>query len=285
MRLVSFGSPGAEQPGVLDGDGIIALQPLLTSLGLPRCDMNAVIGLLEYLRPRIDELVVGDSSRLAVTETRLGPPVTRPGTIVGVGLNYPTAESAPTPGRSPVPPVFLKPLPALCGPTDEVVDPQVASVFVPEVELAVVIGRRCRRVRADDCHRVIAGYTVANDFTLPELIFSSEQPQMILGKGHDTLVPLGPCLVTREELEPVADLELTLDCNGEARQRGHVGEMLRGIPELIELITGFTTLSPGDVILTGSPMAGGIPRAVAAGDVVTAGIAGIGTLVNPVVEA
>lgn len=297
MRLVSYGPRGYEQPGVLADGRIVPLTPLLERLGVAASGMPAVLGLLELLRPDIEREIATAPEGVDPASTRLGPPVPRPATIVGVGRNYPTGAGAGGPPPAPV--FFAKPGTALIGPHDAIVRPAQTEMLDYEGELAIVIGRGGRDIAAADAGGHIAGYTLANDVTAPDLMFpgSTSAPgemsplllQPLLGKGHDTFLPLGPCVVTADELPDVEGLELRLSVNGEPRQRARVGDMLHGAAELVALTSAFLTLHPGDIILTGTPPGIGWmmdpPRFLSEGDVIVLEIDEIGAIRSEIRDA
>lgn len=205
------------------------------------------------------------------------PPVV-PTKVVGLALNF--ADHAEELGlRSPEEPaLFFKPLSSLVGHRAAVRYPAGVEYMHYEVELAVVIGRTCSRVRASDAEDVIRGYTICNDVTVRDFVRNFYRPP-VRAKGYDTFGPVGPCVVEGEIADPHA-LEMRAYVNGELRQRGTTARMLRRIPELVEYISSFMTLEPDDLILTGTPK--GISH-VRPGDVMRLEIDGIGALENPVV--
>ncbi|MCA0251421.1 MAG: fumarylacetoacetate hydrolase family protein [Actinobacteria bacterium] len=216
--------------------------------------------------------------RLDLADVRLLAPVIPRSKVVGVGRNY-AAHAAELGNEVPETPItFIKPNTAVIGPGEAIVQPPETSDLQFEGELAVVIGRICRRVPPERASEVIFGYTVANDVTCRDLQVSDEQ--WTRAKSYDSFCPLGPWIVTHLGLDEVADLDLTTTVNGEVRQQGNTSQMVRRVADLVAHITSFTTLLPGDVILTGTPA--GVATIVP-GDEVSITIAGIGTLTNPVV--
>ncbi|HEY8393640.1 MAG TPA: fumarylacetoacetate hydrolase family protein [Thermaerobacter sp.] len=205
------------------------------------------------------------------------PPV-QPRTVIGLALNYADHAAELNIDVPEEPALFFKPPNTWVGHRAPVIYPAGARYLHYEIELAVVIGRRCRRVRAADAYDVIRGYTIANDITVRDFVTNFYRPP-VKAKGWDTFCPLGPYLVEGEIDDPHA-LELRAYVNGELRQRGHTSQLLRKVPELIEFISEFMTLEPGDVILTGTPR--GISH-VHPGDVMRLEIDGLGALENPVV--
>ncbi len=210
---------------------------------------------------------------------RLLAPVIPRSKVVGVGRNY-AAHAAELGNEVPeVPLVFLKPNTSVIGPGEPVIYPPTTSELSYEGELAVVIGRICREVPADRVGEVVFGYTVANDITARDL--QKSDGQWARAKGYDTFCPLGPWITTHHSLDEVGDLMITTTVDGEQRQRGSTSLMVRSVSDLIVYISSFTTLLPGDVVLTGTPAGVG---PLLPGQEVSVDIAGIGTLTNPVVR-
>lgn len=216
--------------------------------------------------------------RLALADVRLVAPVIPRSKVLGIGRNY--ADHAAERGVDvpSVPLVFLKPNTSVIGPGEPIVHPEETTNLSYEGELAVVIGRICRRVPVDRAAEVIFGYTVANDVTARDL--QSSDDQWTRAKGFDSFCPLGPWIATHIELSEAGQLDVTTTVNGEVRQSGNTTQLVHSIPKLIAHISAFTTLLPGDVILTGTP-AGIGPMKV--GDSVSVTVSGIGTLTNRVV--
>jgi 5-oxopent-3-ene-1,2,5-tricarboxylate decarboxylase/2-hydroxyhepta-2,4-diene-1,7-dioate isomerase len=205
------------------------------------------------------------------------PPVV-PHSVIGLALNFADHAAELSIATPEEPALFFKPPNTWIGHRAPVIYPAGAQYMHYEVELAVVIGQRCRKVRASDALSVVRGYTIGNDVTVRDFIGNFYRPP-VRAKGWDTFCPLGPYLVAGEIADPHA-LELRAYVNGELRQRANTQQLLRKVPELIEFISSFMTLEPGDIILTGTPR--GISH-VYPGDVMRLEIDGIGALENPVV--
>ncbi len=216
--------------------------------------------------------------RHALEDVRLLAPVIPRSKIVAVGKNY-AEHAAEMGGEVPqgAPLLFFKPNTAVIGPDEPIVRPAGCEELHYEGELAVVIGRICKEVPADRVKDVIFGYTIANDVTARD--WQRTDAQWARAKGSDTFCPLGPWINTHLSIEEASHLGIETTLNGEVRQSGNTSQMARGIGELVQFVTGFTTLLPGDVILTGTPAGVG---AMADGDVVTVEIDGLGRLSNPV---
>jgi len=203
-----------------------------------------------------------------------------PRTVFGLALNYRghAGELGLEEPREPV--LFLKPPASLVPHRAPVVRPRGVEYMHYECELAVVIGRPGRRIPEREAMDYVLGYTVANDVTVRDYVGNLFRPP-VKAKGWDTFTPLGPYLVTADEVEDPHDLELTAHVNGELRQRGHTSQMVFSIPEIIAYLSRFLTLRPYDVILTGTPR--GLSPVVA-GDRMRMEVEGVGVLENPVVE-
>lgn len=199
-----------------------------------------------------------------------------PSKVVAVGKNYVDHATEMDSDVPPEPIIFLKPATSVTGPNTNVVYPSISQEVHHEAELAVVIGRVARHIRAEDASAYIFGYTAANDVTARDL--QRRDGQWGRAKGFDTFCPLGPAIET--ELDPLERLAVIARVNGEVRQAGFTADMVFGVAEILEFITRVMTLLPGDVVLTGTPSGVG---PVEPGDVMEVEVDGIGTLVNRVV--
>jgi len=283
MKLIRFGTPGAERPGLQLADGT-------------RVDASA------FGEDWDERFLGGDGpARLAAWAAthaaraprvapgeRLGPCVARPSKIVCIGLNY-ADHARETGAKIPDEPIiFFKATTALCGPDDDLVLPRGSVKTDWEVELAVVIGRRARYVSVADAPEHVAGYALHNDY-------SERQDQLerggqwSKGKSQDTFAPLGPFLATPDEVGNPHELPMWLSVNGERRQRSSTNQMVFDVPTLVSYLSRFMTLLPGDVISTGTPPGVGLgfdpPVFLKAGDVVELGIEKLGTQRQRVVPA
>jgi len=275
MRLIRFGEPGKERPGLWRDGRIVDLRSHWPNMP----DIGEAFFREDWLT-RITTLDDPGQTR----EVRLGPPVARPSKLICLGKNY--AEHAKEGHfESPEKPLlFAKAPSALTGPFDPVVLPQSCGQVDWEVELAVVIGKAGKRIRREDAWAHIAGYTIMNDVSGREAQFGDGQ--WFRGKSFDTFAPLGPALVTADEIAEVGNLRLTTLVDGEVMQDGNTGEMMFDIPDLIAFISTDITLMPGDIISTGTPAGVGIfrnpPITLKAGNVVECRIESIGAIVNPI---
>jgi 2-keto-4-pentenoate hydratase/2-oxohepta-3-ene-1,7-dioic acid hydratase in catechol pathway len=213
--------------------------------------------------------------RLQLADVRLLAPVIPRSKVVGVGRNY-AAHAQELGNDVPEQPlIFLKPNTSVIGPRDGIVYPEQTSDLHFEGELAIVIGRICRDLPRERANEVIFGYTVANDVTARDL--QKTDGQWARAKGYDTFCPLGPWIST--ELD-ASDLRVSTELNGEPKQDGRTSQFIFDIPEMLAYITSFTTLLPGDVVLTGTPAGVG---PMLPGDEVSISVEGIGTLTNKVI--
>lgn len=226
----------------------------------------------------VEDGLVDESGRAHRFDAVVWLPPVEPTKVIGLVLNY--ADHARELGLEvPQDPVlFFKPLTSLIGHRAPIVYPAGVERLHYEVELAVVIGRRCRKVRAADAFSVIRGYTVANDMTARDFITNYFRPP-VKAKGFDTFGPLGPWLVEGEDLDP-DNLELRAYVNGELRQRGHTSNLIHKVAAIIEYVSSFMTLEPDDVIMTGTPEGISFVRP---GDVLRVEVEGVGALENPIV--
>lgn len=217
--------------------------------------------------------------RHALDEVRLLSPVIPRSKVIGVGRNY-AAHAAELGNEVPERPLlFFKPNTSVVGPGEAIVKPAEVTELSYEGELAVVIGRIAKQVPAERVQEVIFGYTVANDVTARDL--QKPEGQWARAKGWDTFCPLGPWLVTHMSVEEAGHLGIDTTLDGEPKQQGNTDLMIRSITELVCYISNFTTLLPGDVILTGTPAGVG---SMNGGQEVSVTIEGIGTLTNPIVD-
>jgi 2-keto-4-pentenoate hydratase/2-oxohepta-3-ene-1,7-dioic acid hydratase in catechol pathway len=275
MKLIRFGEPGRERPGVLRADGVRLdvsafgedwNEPFFGSGGLER--LRVWLDAHARVCPVVDAAV------------RLGPCVARPSKIICIGLNY-AGHARETGAKVPAEPVvFFKATTALAGPDDDVVIPPGATKVDWEVELAVVIGGRASYVSEARALEHVAGYVLHNDYS--ERHWQLERGgQWVKGKSFDTFAPIGPFLATRDEIPDPHRLRLWLEVNGERLQESDTSDLVFRVPFLVSYLSQFLTLLPGDIISTGTPAGVGLgfdpPRYLRPGDVVELGIDGLGT--------
>ena len=283
MKLIRFGPPGREKPGVQLPDGT-------------RVDASG------FVRDYDEDFFGGEGpgalASWAAGEakqaprvpagSRLGPPVRRPGHLICIGLNYrdhARESNMPIPAE---PVIFSKAPSALAGPDDDLVMPRGTVKLDWEVELAFVIGKAARYVPKERALDHVAGYVLHNDVS--ERVAQLERGgQWIKGKSHDGFAPLGPWLATPDEIPDPGKLDLWLKVNGETLQKGTTAELIFDIPTLVSALSEFMTLRPGDVVSTGTPPGVGLglkpPRFLKVGDVVEWGVTGLGTAKHRVVAS
>lgn len=273
MKLASFRYAGRVRLGRVEGDQLIDL-----SAHWPSMEALLEAGEIAAARDATGPLV-------ALAEVRLEPPVRRPQKFLAIAANYQSHIDevlATLPGY--VPPTsqrwFNKQVSCINGPYDPILMPPEGSDLDYEVELAVIIGKRCRRVKAADAPGVIAGYCIQNDISVRD--WQKRSPTITLGKSFDTHGPLGPWLVTPDEVGDPHALRLTCTVNGEVRQDGSTSEMIDDVYAQIEYLSTVFTLEPGDVLATGTPKGTGAsmkpPRLLKIGDVVRCEIERIGVI-------
>jgi len=271
MRLVRYGRPGKEKPGLIDDEG--KLRDLSGVIG----DIDAAALAPKSLRKL--EKIPHASLPLVRGNPRFGVPVARVGKFIGIGLNYSdhARESGMAEPKEPV--VFMKAVSSLSGPDDPIMLPPGSKKTDWEVELGVVIGARAQHVSEQDAHKFIAGYCVVNDVSEREYQLERGS-QWDKGKGCDSFGPVGPWLVTPEDFYDVLDLDLYLDLNGKRMQSGNTSTMIFTVAQIVSYLSKFMTLEPGDIITTGTPPGVGMGRTpkrfLKKGDRLRLGIPGLG---------
>ncbi len=282
MRLATFTHGSSTRIGVVDGEEIIDLTEAAPDL--PR----EMIAFLEAGREAMEaaRATLASGVRIPLSEVRLEAPVARPPKFLAVGLNYAdhVAESGMETPEHPT--IFNKQSTCVTGPTDPVHVPKVSHVLDYEGEFGIVIGRRGRHVSRDDAEDYIAGYLIVNDVTVRDWQFRT--PTWTMGKSFDTHGPIGPWIVTTDEIRDPHQLGLRTYVNDELRQESNTKQLIFDCFFLIEHFSQAFTLEPGDIIATGTPGGIGIlnkpPQLLKAGDVVRVEIDGIGQIENPVID-
>ena len=274
MKLIRFGNPGQEKPGLQLDDG-----RRIDASGFGSDYDEAFFGGDGLERLAAWAAANADSAPVVDDSVRLGPPLARPGKIVCVGLNY--ADHAKESG-APIPQepiLFFKATSAIVGPNDPVIIPKNSVKTDWEVELAFVIGKKVAYVAEEDALDHIAGYMLHNDYSEREWQLE-RGGQWVKGKSCDTFAPLGPFLATRDEIPDTSNLPLWLKLNGEMVQNSTTHQMIFSVPTLLSYISQFMTLMPGDIVSTGTPPGVGLgfkpPKYLQPGDVVALGIGGLG---------
>lgn len=278
MKLVRFGAPGKERPGLIDAAGAIrdlsGVLPEISGAALAPASLARLRG----LDPR--------SLPVVPAGTRFGAPLAGVGKVVCIGLNYADharEASLPIP-EEPI--VFMKAQTAICGPNDAIVLPPGSEKTDWELELVLAIGTTARRVAVGDALNHVAGYMTGLD--LSERYWQLERGgQWTKGKSFDTFAPIGPWLATADELATPGELAMRLAVNGERMQDSHTANMIFSPAQIVSYVSGLMTLQPGDLIFTGTPAGVGMgmqpPRYLRAGDRIDAAIAGLGEQQHAVV--
>jgi 2-keto-4-pentenoate hydratase/2-oxohepta-3-ene-1,7-dioic acid hydratase in catechol pathway len=272
MKLVRFGAAGREKPGVVDGEGRI--RDLTGLVGDIAGEALSPKSLAKLAKVKVDKLP------LVRGTPRLGPCVGGVGNFLAIGLNYAdhAAEAGLTVPKEPI--IFNKSPSCICGPNDDTMIPKGSTKLDYEVELGIVIGSRARYLSKSGALDAVAGYCLANDVS--ERQFQIERSgQWTKGKSAETFGPIGPWLVTKDEIPNPQKLDMWLAVNGESRQNGSTRTMIFGAAHIVWYCSQFMVLEPGDVIITGTPpgVAMGMkpePKFLKAGDIVRLGIAGLG---------
>lgn len=273
MKLIRFGSAGAEQPGLQLEDG-----RRIDASGFGSDYDEAFFGGDGLARLAEWAAREGANAPGVAADVRLGPPLCRPSKIVCIGLNY-RGHAKETGAAVPTEPiVFMKATSAICGPNDDLVIPRGSSKTDWEVEVAVVIGKKASYVDESAALDHVAGYVLHNDYS--ERAFQLERgSQWSKGKSCDTFAPLGPFIATKDEID-VRNLDLWLALNGERKQTGSTSDFVFPVETLVSYVSQFMTLLPGDIISTGTPAGVGLghkpPLFLKDGDVISLGVTGLG---------
>ena len=272
MKLLRYGAPGAEKPGILDADGKIR-------------DLSGIVGDIDgaALSPEgLTKIKAADVSSLPVVggDPRLGACVGKVGKMICVGLNYSDHAAESGMDVPPEPIIFMKATSAICGPNDDTVVPRASKKLDYEVELGIVIGKKAKYVSEADALDYVAGYCVVNDVSERE--FQAERSgQWTKGKSCDTFGPTGPWMVTKDEIPDPQALGIWAKVNGETRQDGNTNTMVYGVKHLLHYLSGMMSLQTGDIVSTGTPPGVGAgfkpPKFLTAGDVVEMGVERLGS--------
>ncbi len=281
MKLVRYGAPGKEKPGIVDADGKIRdLSRVVKDID---GEMLASGGLAKIKKANIKRL------KPVSGKPRLGPCVARVGNFIAIGLNYSDhAQEAGMPiPKEPV--IFNKAPTSICGANDDTIMPKDGNKLDWEVELGIVIGKRARYLDKKKAKDAIAGYFVGNDVSERAFQIERSGGQWNKGKSCETFGPIGPWFVTRDEIKDVQNLDMWLDVNGEKRQRGNTRTMIFSCEHIVWYCSQFFVMNPGDIIITGTPPGVGLgmkpnPMFLKIGDVVTLGIQGLGEQKQKVVK-
>ena len=281
MKLIRYGAPGREKPGILDAQGRVRdlskIVPDIAGAALSPSGLTK----LRKLKPDKLPLVRGTP--------RLGACVGRVGNLIAIGLNYSdhAAEAGMPIPKEPI--IFNKAPSCVCGPNDDTITPKESTKLDYEIELGIVIGSRARYLAKNKAMDAVAGYCLANDVSERAFQIERSGGQWGKGKGCETFGPLGPWLVTKDEIRDPQRLDMWLTVNGETRQKGSTQTMIFGVAHLVWYCSQFFVLEPGDVIITGTPPGVGLgikpePTFLKPGDVVRLGIDGLGEQQQKVVK-
>jgi len=282
MKLVTFTHNGLTRVGAIHADSVVDSDGISD---IP-ADMISFLAAGKPALAAMQSLIDSGKQRLAIAEVKLHAPIPRPGKYLGIGLNYADHVAETGRERPEYPTFFTKQSSCVIGNGDAIQRPKVSDKIDYEGELAFVIGQRCRHVPLEQAHEMIAGYTIANDVTIRD--WQMRSPTWTLGKSFDTCGPLGPWLVTADEIPDPHQLSLKTWVDDELRQSANTSEMLFNCYEMVAYLSQAMTLEPGDVITTGTPAGVGVkmqPRGyLKAGETVRIEISALGTLTNPVID-
>jgi 2-keto-4-pentenoate hydratase/2-oxohepta-3-ene-1,7-dioic acid hydratase in catechol pathway len=282
MRFVTFESGGKGHPGLLTTDDLV--------VDLTEAGFSSILDLIEAGsegRAKAEAYAAGAAreNKYPLNSVKLLAPIPRPRKLICVGLNYRDHATETGSAIPDVPTIFNKFATAVIGPGDDIVLPKVSKSPDYEAEFAFVIGTGGRQIGADDWRKHIFGYTMVNDVSARD--YQRATTQWLMGKTFDTFAPMGPWIVTADEIADPHNLDIQLEINGEILQNSNTRELIFKIPELIAFLSSVFTLEPGDIVSTGTPAGVGVARNpqrfLQPGEEVTVRIAGIGELVNPVV--
>ena len=273
MKLVRYGAPGREKPGIIDADGKIR-------------DLSRVVKDIDgamLASGGLNKIKKANLKRMKPVsgKPRLGPCVGNVGNFIAIGLNYSdhAAEAGMPVPKEPI--IFNKAPSCIVGPNDDTIIPKDSTKLDWEVEIGIVIGKRARYLTKENTKAAIAGYFLSNDVSERNFQIERSGGQWGKGKGCETFGPIGPWLVTKDEVKDPQNLDMWLDVNGEKRQRGNTKTMIFGCEHLVWYCSQFMILNPGDIIITGTPPGVGLgmkptPQFLKAGDIVTLGIEKLG---------
>ncbi len=283
MRLVTLLEDGRTATGLVVGDEVVDLTD--PAVGLP-ASLVDVVALGGDARPALDRAASSSARRLPLDAVELVAPLPRPPAFLGIARNYGNHITEMGGERPRDQTWFVKLSTCVIGPGAAIEVPCASAQVDYEGELAVVIGRRCRHVPVERALEVVAGYTVVDDVSVRD--WQRRTPTMVMGKSFDTHGPMGPWLVTADEVSDPQDLAVRTWVNGELRQDGTTADMIFACAQMIAHLSTAVTLEPGTVLATGTPAGVGAasdpPRWLAAGDTVTVEVEGVGVLTNPVID-
>ena len=285
MKLITYEKDSKSFIGSIDEGGIVAFE---NDPSIPK-DMLGFLDEGLSSMEKAKSLHTDKKNRIALSDVNLKAPICRPPKIIAIGLNYSDhLEEVKAAGREidkpEVPMIFNKQSLSANGPYSEVHDPSVSEMLDFEGEFTIVIGKKCRHVAKEDAHKVIAGYTVANDFSVRD--WQLRVPTFTIGKSFDTHCPFGPAIVTPDEITDPHNLDIKTFVNGEERQSSNTKHLMFNCFDLVEHLSTAFTLEPGDLILTGTPGGVGVVEGkfLKQGDVVKVEIAELGYIENKIID-
>lgn len=282
MKLVTFIKDNATHLGAVVADEVVSCEE---SIDIP----NGIIDFLnqgESAQQALQDRIASGNYRIPLASVKCQAPIPRPGKLLGIALNYADHISETKLDKPKYPMFFTKQSTCVIGHQEAIHKPRVSDKLDYEGELAFVIGKRCKHVSADKAHQVIAGYTIVNDVSVRD--WQVRSPTWTLGKSFDTHGPMGPWIVTADEIKDPHNLSIKTWIDDELRQNSNTQSMIFNCYDIVEYLTQVMTLEVGDVIATGTPSGVGVkmnPRGyMKAGQTVTVEIEGIGTLSNPIID-
>ena len=285
MKLITYEKDSKSFIGSIDEGGIVAFD---NDPSIPK-DMLGFLDEGLSSMEKAKSLHADKKNRIALSDVNLKAPISRPPKIIAIGLNYSDhLEEVKAAGREidkpEVPMIFNKQSLSANGPYSEVHDPSVSEMLDFEGEFTIVIGKKCRHVAKEDAHKVIAGYTIANDFSVRD--WQLRVPTFTIGKSFDTHCPFGPAIVTPDEITDPHNLDIKTFVNGEERQSSNTKHLMFNCFDLVEHLSTAFTLEPGDLILTGTPGGVGVVEGkfLKQGDVVKVEIAELGYIENKIID-
>jgi len=252
MKFLRVGSLNREKPAIIEEDGIIRdLSSVISDLNSTTINQNTIEKIKKINLNKLPEIN---------ENIRIGPCVANPEKFIGIGLNYSdhAEETGMKPPSEPI--IFIKANSCICGPNDNVIIPKNSKKTDWEIELGIVIGKKAQYISEDKSFEYIFGYCIVNDISEREFQIERSGGQWDKGKGCDTFGPIGPYLVTKNEIKNIQDLNLELKLNGKITQKGNTNKMIFGVKHIVSYLSHFMTLNPGDIITTGTPPGVGMAR-------------------------
>ena len=252
MKFLRVGSLNREKPAIIEEDGIIRdLSSVISDLNSTTINQNTIEKIKKINLNKLPEIN---------ENIRIGPCVANPEKFIGIGLNYSdhAEETGMKPPSEPI--IFIKANSCISGPNDNVIIPKNSKKSDWEIELGIVIGKKAQYISEDKSFEYIFGYCIVNDISEREFQIERSGGQWDKGKGCDTFGPIGPYLVTKDEIKNIQDLNLELKLNGKITQKGNTNKMIFGVKHIVSYLSHFMTLNPGDIITTGTPPGVGMAR-------------------------